>query len=98
MINPPDFAELFFDIIICRHNLPDWLLPIETLSNVFICYHGILDSVIISSGALYPLKTCHCIAIFQILDAAILPRSICKSAAVLKDQIAVSRAYFWACS
>ena len=37
--------------------------------------HGFLDSVVTNSGSLYPLGTCRCCAIFQMLDAAILPRS-----------------------
>ena len=45
-INTPNFEEVILDVVVCRHNLPDWLLPIKTLSNVIICHCGFLDSVV----------------------------------------------------
>ena len=45
-INTPNFAEVIFDVVVCCHNLPDWLLPIETLSDVIIYHYGLLDSVV----------------------------------------------------
>ena len=65
----------------------------EVILDIVVCRHDFLGSVVTNSGTLYPLETCHCYAIFQTLDAAILPRSICKPAALPKGQIATSGAY-----
>ena len=92
-INASNLTKVIFDGVVYRHNLPDWLLPKKIIFNRFICHHGLLDFVVTSSNALYPLKTCHCLDIFQILDKAILLHFMCKLAALLKGQITFSRAY-----
>ena len=37
----------------------------KVILDVVVCYHYLLGMVVSDSGAFYPLKTCHCCAIFQ---------------------------------
>ena len=86
----------------CHHNLSDSAIAIKTLSNVVDCHNGLPSLIVINSGALYPLKGCHCCAMFYALDVVLLLRPICKPATLMKGWIAASKAYllsfhqFWA--
>ena len=76
-------------------NVPD---VAEVILNIVVCHHGLPGLVVINSGALYPLGTCHCCAMFYALDAVFLLRLICKHAALPKSQIAASKAYLLSAS
>ena len=92
-IEAPNFAEVISDMVICHHNLSDLVIAIEALSDVVDRHHGLPGLIVTNSGALYPLKACHCCAMFYALDAVLLSRPICKPAALPKGQIAASKAY-----
>ena len=62
----------------------------EVIFNITVYHYGFLGPVITNSSTLYPLKTCPCYVIFYIV---FLQRSICKPAALPKDQIVASKAY-----
>ena len=92
-IDALNFTEVILDIVVCCQNLPNWLLPIETFSNIVICYRSLLVSVVTNRDFFFFFKTyCYC-AIFQTSNAAILLHSICKPAALSKSQIAPREPY-----
>ena len=96
MIKAPNFAEVISNVIICQHNLSDLAIAIEALSDnkfVTMVFQAWLSPIKVLS---IPSKHVSVVLFFmhQTLDAAILPHSICKSAALPKGQIATSGAYF----
>ena len=56
----------------------------EVIFKIVDHHHDLLGLVIINSNALYSRETCYYYTIFQRLDIAILPYSICKLAALPK--------------
>ena len=85
---------LYYKVVKVTINAPKFT---EVIVNLIVCL-----SVVIDSGALYRLGTCHCCAMFYELDAVLLSRSICKLAALPKSRMVAREAYllsfcqFWA--
>lgn len=63
-INIPNFVEVISNVIVYQHNLSDLAIVMEVFSNIVVCHHNLLCLVVINSYAFYPLKICHCYAIF----------------------------------